>query len=59
MIENKHAKYNFCYVGGTLRDRVSLHNLRDGKRLCQNAKPSDIKFLTYNSWRMVGIPPQG
>ena len=55
----KHEKYNFCYVGGTKGDRISLHNLEDGSRLCQNAKPSDVKFLTYNTWKMVGIPPRG
>jgi hypothetical protein len=47
----RHPKYDLCYVGGTLGDRVSLHNLKDGKRLCQNAKPSDIKFLAYNYFR--------
>jgi hypothetical protein len=55
----KHQKYKICYVGGTKGDRISLHNLEDGSRLCQNAKPSDIKFLTYNTWKMVGIPPRG
>ena len=24
----------------------------DGKRLCQNAKPSDVQFLAYSTWRM-------
>jgi hypothetical protein len=53
----RHSKYNVCYVGGTMGDRISLHNLSDGKRLCQNAKPSDIRFLAYNSWRMAAVPP--
>lgn len=51
----KHPKYGKCYVGGedikTLR--ISLHSLDTGKRLCQNAKPGDCKFLAYNSWRTV------
>jgi hypothetical protein len=60
----KHSKYGFCYVGGwqespTKKDpdrkTVSLHNLKTGKRLTQNALASDIKFLAFNSWR-VGAP---
>ena len=47
----RHPKYEVCYVGGTMGDRISLHNLEDGKRLCQNAKPSDIKFLAHNYFR--------
>ena len=56
----KHPKYDLCYVGGTLRDRVSLHNIEDGRRLCQNAKLLDIKFLAYNYWRVViPLSPKG
>ena len=47
----KHSKYGYCYVGGTMNDRISLHSLKDGKRLCQNAKLSDIIFKTYNIWQ--------
>lgn len=47
----KHPKYGLTYVGGTMGDRISLHSLPDGKRLCQNAKPPDVKFLAFNSWR--------
>ena len=51
----KHFKYGKCYVGGQdiQRSRISLHSLDTGKRLCRNAKPSDCKFLSYNSWRNV------
>ncbi len=51
----KHPKYGKCYVGGEdiVKSRVSLHSLATGKRLCQNAKPEDCKFLAYNSWRTV------
>lgn len=58
----KHPKYGFCYVGGwqessTKKDphrkTISLHNLKTGKRLCQNAAPTDCKFLSYNSWRIA------
>jgi RRXRR protein len=51
----KHPKYGKCYVGGedVKKSRVSLHNLDTGKRLTQSAKPSDCRFLAYNSWRTV------
>ena len=49
----KHSKHRLCYVGGTMGDRISLHSMQDGKRLCQNAKPEDCEFLAYASWRMA------
>lgn len=58
----KHPKYEFCYIGGwafsptgkdPLRKTISLHSLNTGKRLCQNAVPTDCKFLSYNSWRIA------
>lgn len=52
----KHAKYGVAYVGGFLKDRLSLHALSDGKRLCQNAKPDACGFLTYNTWRTRLLP---
>jgi hypothetical protein len=48
----KHPKYGVCYVGGTSKGRISLHAMQDSKRLCQNAKPEDCKFLTTASWRI-------
>lgn len=50
-----HPKYDNCYVGGTSKERISLHSVESGKRLCQNAKVEDCKFLTYNIWR-TAIP---
>jgi hypothetical protein len=47
----KNRKYGLCYVGGSLKDRLCLHNFKTGKRLCQNAKIEDTGFLTYNSFR--------
>lgn len=47
----KHKKHGLCYVGGTSKNRISVHNINNGKRLSQNIKPGDCKFLTYNSWR--------
>jgi hypothetical protein len=58
----KHPKYGLCYVGGFMdkptqkepnRKVISLHCLRTGKRITQNALPTDLSFLAYNSWRVV------
>lgn len=58
----KHLKYGFCYVGGWVesptkknpdKKTISLHDIRSGKRLTQNANPTDCKFVSYNSWRVV------
>jgi hypothetical protein len=47
----KHPKYGICFVGGSSKNSISLHSIEEGKRLCQNAKPIDCKFLTYASFR--------
>jgi len=56
----KHSKLGFCYVGGwqespTKKDpnrkTISLHCLNTGKRLTQNALPTECKFRAYSSWR--------
>lgn len=47
----KHPKHGVCYIGGNLKERLSVHCIEDGKRLAQNVKPEDCKLLTYNSWR--------
>jgi hypothetical protein len=47
----RHAKWGLAYVGGVLKDRISLHHSESGKRLTQNAKPADCRFLTYNMWK--------
>lgn len=53
----KHPKFGVCYVGGTIKDWISLHDLTSGKRLTQRATPADCQFLTYNSWRYGAPPP--
>ncbi len=53
----EHIKYGLTYVGGHLKDTISLHSLADGKRLTQNAKPSDCRFLTFSSWRCASSSP--
>lgn len=60
----KHPKFGFCYVGGWQesptkknleRKTVSLHSLETGKRITQNALPTEVKFLSYNSWRFKAV----
>jgi hypothetical protein len=51
----KHPKWGLAYVGGTSGDRISLHCVATGRRLCQNAKPAECKFFCFNSWRTKGI----
>ncbi len=46
-----HPKYGLCYVGGSSKGRISLHDMDSGKRLTQNAKPEDCAILTTASWR--------
>ena len=48
----KHKKHGIVYVGGTMKDRISVHSIETGKRVAQNVKVADCKFLTFNSWRM-------
>jgi hypothetical protein len=52
----KHAKFGLTYVGGYLKDRISLHDAHSGKRLTKTAKTAECRFLTFNSWRTRLIP---
>jgi len=54
----KHPKYGLTYVGGAMGDRISLHDVATGKRLCQNAKPADLRCLAHNSWQIRLLPVQ-
>lgn len=47
----KHRSLGVVFVGGSSKGKIALHDLNTGKRIMQFAKQSDIKFLTYNSWR--------
>jgi len=42
----KHLKYGLCFLGGSMRNKFSLHRLADGKRITQQAKRNDFKILT-------------
>jgi hypothetical protein len=52
----RHPKYGVTFVGGTSGGRISLHHWEDGRRLCQNAKPGDLHFLVYSTWRARLLP---
>ncbi len=43
---------DLAYVGGFMRDRISLHCITTGNRLGKEYKPKDCVFFAYNSWRM-------
>jgi hypothetical protein len=51
-----HKKYGLTYIGGTSKERVSLHSVSTGERLCQKAKLEDCKFKTYLTWRAAFMP---
>jgi hypothetical protein len=53
----KHIKYGFCYVGGNLKNRFSLHNLKTGQRITQRATREDFKVLTRIAFRTQFLPP--
>lgn len=55
----KHPKWGTCYVGGYQRGRISLHDLKTGKRLCRSAKPEEVKHVAYNTWRARHPPARG
>lgn len=52
----KHIKLGLVYVGGYVKDRMSLHSLETSKRLTTTAKPVDCQLFSYNSWRTLPIP---
>jgi len=52
----KHVKYGLCYIGGNLRDRFSLHSLKTGGRITQNAERGDLKILTRITFRTQFLP---
>ena len=54
----QHLKHGLTYIGGESDDRVSLHSIETGKRLCQNAKQNDLTFKTFNAWRTRTIPKE-
>ena len=51
----KHKKYGYCYVGGTSKGKVSIHNLNTGERICRNILPKELIFKSYNIWKTTTI----
>ena len=52
----KHIKLGLTYVGGTSDGKISLHDVKTGKRLSQTINKEDCKVLTNLRWR-TQIPP--
>lgn len=48
-----HPKQGKTYVGGTMKGRLSLHEIRDCKRLARNIKNNECRFIAYSSWRIA------
>jgi hypothetical protein len=49
----RHKKYGYCYVGGTSKGRITIHNINTGERISRNIKPKELKFKTYNMWKHI------
>jgi len=51
-------KNKLCYVGGFMKDRLSLHNYKTGKRITQTAKMDDINTIANIKYRaqFISIP---
>lgn len=51
----KHALKGLAYIGGYAKNLISLHDLNTGNRIFKTAKPADLRFLTFNSWRFSTV----
>jgi hypothetical protein len=47
-------KRGYTYVGGNNGERISLHNIGTGKRICQNVEPSDCRLFSVLKFRTYG-----
>jgi hypothetical protein len=54
----KHPKHGVCFIGGSSKGRISLHDIKSGIRVCQNAKEKDVKFLSYNAFKIRQFLPR-
>ena len=48
-----HTKYGICTIGGTSKNRISLHSVQTGKRLTQSASRSDVTFKSFNNYNII------
>ncbi len=55
----KDKNRNLQYIGGTANSRVSLHDIKSGKRTTQNADPVDLTTLTRIAFRTEVISTYG
>ncbi len=46
-----HPKYGCTYVGGSSSNRITLHDIKTGKRLSRDIHPADCKFLKFNTMK--------
>jgi hypothetical protein len=51
----KHNKYGYCYVGGTSKGMISIHDIKTGNRISQSIKNKDLRFRSYNTWKQITI----
>jgi hypothetical protein len=51
-----HARYGMVYVGGSMGGKVSLHDLKSGRRLTQNGTCKDSCVLYLSPWRTQFLP---
>jgi len=56
----KHPRYGLTYVGGMWQmiERISLHDVRTGKRVGERVKIPDLHILTTVPWRVALTPWQ-
>ena len=52
----RHVKYGLCHVGGSLKEKFSLHSVKTGKRLTQTAERDSFKVLTKVAFRTQFLP---
>ena len=53
----RHIRYGLCYIGGNMKERLSLHSFRTGRRLTQNAEREEFTILTRVAFRTQFLPP--
>jgi hypothetical protein len=51
----KHVIRGIAYIGGYAKNLISLHDIHTGNRIFKTAKPEDLRFLTYNTWRLTTV----
>lgn len=55
----EHIKYGLAFIGGSINDKLSLHNIETGKRLTKNARIFELCIKTKISFRHINIKDTG